>query len=151
MSQFFVYLFVAARDFVKYVWPAVGPLVGVLIGAYIANRNQRSHWIADSKKEEYRELITAMTKGLSTYLDVCIVKGLKPGDATERLLEAFTQVMEVTRSRLFIKKTVVSVKVVARWKNLTDTFETNLDHSAFAKGMSELFDDVIEAAENDFK
>ncbi len=38
------------------IWTAVGPLVGVFVGAYIANRNQRKHWVGNCKKEEYREL-----------------------------------------------------------------------------------------------
>ena len=47
------------------VWPSVTGLVGVLIGAYIANRNQRKHWIADNKKREYQELLTAMSRAFN--------------------------------------------------------------------------------------
>jgi hypothetical protein len=41
-------------------WSVVGPLFGVLLGALLTGRNQRVKWIADSKKEEYRELLTTL-------------------------------------------------------------------------------------------
>ena len=51
------------------LWAAVGPLVGVLLGGYLAIRAQKKHWILDSKKEEYRELISTLTQTLNVLLD----------------------------------------------------------------------------------
>jgi hypothetical protein len=39
--------------YAKSIWAVAGPLLDVLVGAYIANRNQRKHWIADCKKETW--------------------------------------------------------------------------------------------------
>jgi len=46
------------------IWSAVGPLMGVCLGAYIASRNQRKQWLLDNKRQEYRELLTALTNGI---------------------------------------------------------------------------------------
>ena len=39
---------------------AVGPLVGVRYGQELARRFQKAQWIADNKKQEYKELLRVM-------------------------------------------------------------------------------------------
>jgi hypothetical protein len=46
------------------VWAVGGPLLGVLLGAKIAVRNLRKQRISDHKREEYRELLSAVSEGL---------------------------------------------------------------------------------------
>ena len=50
------------------VWAAVGPLVGVAVGAWLSARWQRQKWILDNKTEEFRSLFDA----LSSYRSVLI-------------------------------------------------------------------------------
>jgi heme exporter protein D len=117
MSQFFVYLFLAARDFVKYVWPAVGPLVGVLVGAYIANRNQRRHWLADSKREEYREILAVMNKtaGAIANADFSATSAIDFRELVEVHPELLTGVMEILGTRIFITRTLEKMKFQKRF------------------------------------
>ena len=37
-------------------WGVVGPLLGVVIGAWLARSWQRKHWLLESKKAKYRKL-----------------------------------------------------------------------------------------------
>jgi hypothetical protein len=37
-------------------WSVVGPLVGIVIGAWLARSRRLRHWLLASKKAEYREL-----------------------------------------------------------------------------------------------
>jgi hypothetical protein len=41
-------------------WAALGPLVGVFLGQYLADRYQKDRWIADSQKKEWKELMGAI-------------------------------------------------------------------------------------------
>jgi hypothetical protein len=41
-------------------WAAVGPLVGVIIGAWLAARWQTKKWILDNKVAEYRSILDAL-------------------------------------------------------------------------------------------
>jgi hypothetical protein len=41
-------------------WAAVGPLVGVIIGAWLAARWQRKKWILENKASEYRGILDAL-------------------------------------------------------------------------------------------
>jgi hypothetical protein len=49
-------------------WSAIGPLVGVLIGAGLTSHIQRRQWLADRKREEYRELLTVLTESYGEVL-----------------------------------------------------------------------------------
>jgi hypothetical protein len=50
-----------------------GPLVGIFIGAYIANLNQIRHWVADNKREESRGFLPHNWAGCTALLHVSIV------------------------------------------------------------------------------
>jgi hypothetical protein len=43
------------------IWAGIGPLVGLLAGHYLLRSWQREQWLLDSRKQEFRELITALT------------------------------------------------------------------------------------------
>lgn len=42
------------------IWAAIGPLVGVIIGAWLAARWQQRRWMIDKKTEEYRGLLDSL-------------------------------------------------------------------------------------------
>src|SRR5438067_2224291 len=44
------------------IWAAIGPLIGVLVGAWLTARWQRKRWIQDNKKAEYREVLDTLQK-----------------------------------------------------------------------------------------
>jgi hypothetical protein len=72
-------------DYASKSWAAVGPLIGVLVGAYLTGRRQKRDWLADNKKEEYRELLSAMTKALSINLQLYVLGlGLDSDDQRRR-------------------------------------------------------------------
>src|ERR1035441_2995989 len=44
------------------VWSAVGPLLGVICGAWLARSSERAKWINENKKLEFRELLDAFAR-----------------------------------------------------------------------------------------
>jgi hypothetical protein len=46
------------------------PLLGVLLGGWLTNRNQRRDWVADNMKQEYRELLTTLSKTFTLYAEL---------------------------------------------------------------------------------
>jgi|ERR1019366_5537332 hypothetical protein len=96
--------------YAKSVWAVGGPLVGVLIGAYIANRNQRKNWIADCKKEEYRELLSVVA---SAYAKLLSVRHKFVWNDEARDIQL--QVASVLRDRIFIAKQLLRLDAMNRW------------------------------------
>src|SRR5271163_290979 len=91
------------------LWSAAGPLIGVYIGSQLAARSHRRDWIADNKKEEYRELISTLTKSMSTIHGMWGAI-LNPDDQRSRA-KAYTDVLEVNRSRIFIANEIKHLRI----------------------------------------
>jgi hypothetical protein len=105
------------------IWAAFGPLVGVLVGAYIANRDQRRQWVGNCKKEEYRELISVLTKARSTYLQVHHFTPAAGPDQVQALADETFRVAETTGDLIFIAPVVKRLNVLERWYAATTVFE----------------------------
>jgi hypothetical protein len=134
--------------YVKGVWAVAGPLVGVLIGAYIANRNQRMQWIEDNKKEEYREVLAAMNKTIAAYVNA----GFAANDLTEwhnanpHIRVSLEEVME---SRLFIAGVLKRLDLDKRFFEALDTLVDARDRPGFLKEVDMLCNALREAASED--
>jgi hypothetical protein len=112
MNQFESWAIAYAKD----IWAGVGPLVGVLMGGYITNRNQRKQRIIDSKKEEYRELLESMSKAMSTFF-FDRARLLPSGtDRVTLLATTSSNVMEIIQTRIFIAPVMTELTVLPRWR-----------------------------------
>jgi len=131
------------------IWAALGPLVGVLIGAYIADRNQRRQWIANCKKEEYRELISVLTKARSTYLQIHHFTPVAGPDEVQALADETFRVAETMGDRIFIAAVVKRLNVLERWYAATTLFEGGGEVNAFASSVGTLLDEIRDAAVKD--
>jgi hypothetical protein len=100
----------AIHDDVKAGWVVVGPLayalVGLLTGAWITRHNQREQWIAENKKQEYRELQTALIRALSAILDHNAA--LRRGDEArvEEITQIYFHCLRTLRDRIYIAEEV---------------------------------------------
>jgi hypothetical protein len=131
------------------IWAALGPIVGVWIGAHIADRNQRRQWIGNCKKEEYRELISVLTKGLSAYLQVQAFLVARGPEAQKAMADALARVAETTRDRIFVAHVVKRLDVVKRWHAATRLVEDGGDVNVFANSVGILLDEIRDAAIKD--
>ena len=145
MNQFVSWLVCHSRG----VWSVAGPLVGVLIGAYAANRNQRKHWIADSKKQEYRELLTALTRAFGTMLELRGTGIVALGPEDQRAYGAMeTQALQTIRHRLFIADEVKQMDLLNRWADATRDFDNTHNPRIFATAFGKIVDSVTTSAKN---
>jgi hypothetical protein len=131
------------------VWAAVGPLIGVVIGAYIANRNQRQHWISSCKKEEYSELVSALTKAMMKYIETRAYLVARGPEEQRTEAAALASVGETARNRIFIAPTVKRLNVVVRWHDATRALERGGNLDAFAGTVGKLLDEIRDAAIED--
>ena len=133
-------------EFVRNAWAAIGPLVGVLIGGYLTRRGQRSQWIADSKKLEYRELLTALTKAFEGIVQL-EAPGVGLGPQEQRtLFDLRAQSFVVIRDRIFIAKEVKDMNLLSRWSQALRDYENTLDAAAFDKAFGGITADLQNSA-----
>jgi len=127
----------------------LGSLGGVLIGAYITDRNRRKQWLADNKEEEYRELISIMTRALSMYIHSFGPAARRDEEERRSLGEMEGAVLETIRDRLFIAKQIAHLGVLKRWNTAVRDFEERKNTEAFARSVGKLLDDISDAAIKD--
>jgi hypothetical protein len=138
MRQFFSDIYIAARDFIKYVWPAIGPLIGVLVGAYIANRNQRKQWIEDKKQSEYRELLSTLHRNSMKMAALVGAPHRQPGltateqDEYDELNRETTQVID---DRIFIAKEITDLDIRKEWVEVEYALAKHWNVGDFSMGV----------------
>jgi uncharacterized protein YneF (UPF0154 family) len=104
------------------IWGALGPLVGVLVGAWLARSWQWKQWVLENKKSEYRELIGVLSKSYHN-----LVKNLPEtttavlGPEEQRALgDDWVAGLQVIEDRVFIDKEIRAAKIREQWWDMGD-------------------------------
>jgi len=131
------------------VWAAVGPLVGVGYGHVLTKRWQKEHWIADNKKQEYRELLGILTNSFSIIVQFGVPNVLFSGDEIQKRHAAEMAVLAALRNRLFIANEIRDLKLFDRWSAATKSFEDDRDVLKFSAAFGSIGKDLHEKALKD--
>jgi hypothetical protein len=133
-------------DYSSKAWSAVGPLIGVLVGGYIANRSQRRHWILDSKRLEFKELFATLTRSYTA-----IVNGYGPGSHSgedERRAEVLRlEARNTILDRVVIGPEVKKMQLVEKWDRAAFQFVKDHEYIAFARAFGKIMDELRTSAE----
>jgi len=126
--------------YIQSAWAALGPLFGVFVGGYLTARSQSKKWIADGKKEEYREVLASLMKTVEAGPELNDnVSRLSPTTfSIERFDEQANRSLAIIADRLLIADEMERLKVGTRWHAAIKQFrtsggnDTNLFHVAAA-------------------
>jgi hypothetical protein len=101
---------------------ALSGLLGVILGTYLTRSWQREQWLLDSKKAEYRELISVLSQAAhcilnnSPHLQLPNPLGSFKSGEQERLSDEAADRGHVTiADRIFIADTIAREKISERW------------------------------------
>jgi hypothetical protein len=125
-------------EFIKYTWSVLGPLVGILTGAYIANRNERKHWVADNKRREYQELIIAMMRSAHAMRKRDAPPGLYATEEQHHFFEIEEEVLHIMGSRIFIRDEMTKLKTIEQWSAAIKAFNRTGNGEAFDHAFTEI-------------
>lgn len=128
------------------MWAVVGPLIGVMLGSYLSMRMQRSHWVVDNKKEEYRELLSALTLAFTDIVAFHNPMVAHTPEQQRAYAETERKALIVIRDRLFIANEVKEMDLLKRWNKATRDFDNNGDNTAFAESFGEITRSITSAA-----
>jgi len=128
------------------VWSALGPLVGILIGHRITKEWQKKQWILENKKQEYREVIQALSTAQAPIIQ-CVAPGLIVGEEERRARYiAENKSYEVLGNRLFVAKELDELDIYDQWVHLISKFEKTRDDREFARGVKAITEDIRHTA-----
>lgn len=142
------------------IWAAIGPLVGVVIGAWLAAHWQRKKWILDNKEAEYRGIFDALNvcrRRLSHYQAMYGPEAIDQ-DAEGRQLddqvamnEGIHLVVEALTDRIFTRKAVISSDVIKDFQSFYHTLlsENPPDMKLTSRTLAELHLRLLQVAWKD--
>jgi hypothetical protein len=131
------------------MWGAIGPLVGILVGHVLSRSWQQKQWMLDRRKEEWRELLTTLTR---SFVTICRLTGpmrVLDGDDMRALDEAQTVAQTTIRDRIFIAKELKELKIYETWVGAARAFEKDMIYMPFAEQYAVLNAKIVAAATKD--
>jgi hypothetical protein len=134
------------------VFGIVGVIVGAFLGSLLAARAQHKQWVADSRKQEFHEIMSAINQGFTRLLAFSTERPFTHDDAYERelrLAEASTagRIMD----SIVIAKEVGRLHVMERWTNAARAFSRDGDVTAFGDAVNNLISDIRQTALHDIE
>jgi hypothetical protein len=143
------------EDTLYKLWAAIGPLIGVFIGSWLGARWQRTRWIQDNKKTEYRQLLDSIQtyrwRLLKRLADV--TGPLVALDARTRheeataLADAQVLLTNCLGDRLFVREQLAKSKVKDDLSNFLRTIDRTSEEAIGA--LDRFHDRIVAAAEAD--
>jgi hypothetical protein len=136
-------------NFLARAWSVIGPLAGVCIGAWLSRSWQRKQWVLESKKGEWRELISCLSQSAHFILNNSPhligpggMGGLKSGEQERQSDEAIDRGHTVIADRIFIADIMEREKIGDRWLAVVKHRDVN----KFWSGWTELHRVLLKAA-----
>jgi len=133
---------------IQAIWNVVGPLVGVFIGAYLTTHIQRKQWLLDNKKQEYRELLSTLTRCFNEISEAHMPMVAFSPEDHRRHTAAVKESLAVIRDRIFIARDLEVMKLEDRWTlGLLGLNSVDRDASEFSALFGTLRAEILNAAE----
>jgi hypothetical protein len=110
----------------------------------LARLEQRQReWLRDNRKQEWRELISALSRNARYILDNSF--GLISGEQEKRIVQANADARSVIEDRIFIAPQVQSGNILEQWQ----LFAVEEDFSRMVDHWNHLHEDLVAAAHKD--
>jgi hypothetical protein len=122
------------------LWPVVTLLIGIYVGGTVTSRNQRKQWVLDNKRNEFRELISAITR------TVTLVANLPQGAGPEERKaagDAELTAIAMINDRIFIAREMAELNVLNRWHKMMPGL---VNRSQGSEDFDKLKEDLINTA-----
>jgi hypothetical protein len=138
-------------EWIKLLTPTVGALAIVFIGAWLTLRRERKRWLNDCRKDEYKELISVLTKAT-----IVMIKDHDPANRRHETYfrpekmwdgeDAYMKSLEVIRDRIFIADELAKMNIYGRWTEAVKDMTVSSHYSAFESAAESIHHDLVDAA-----
>jgi hypothetical protein len=121
---------------------------GVLIGQRMARNTQRGQWLKDCRKEEFKELLSVLTKSFAVICDG--YSAFVQDSATQMAIrDAALVAMTTIRDRIYIAADVKRLNIYKLWRDAANEFEHDHVFIAFSEKYAVINALIVDAATAD--
>lgn len=119
-------------------WSVLGPLLGVLIGAWLGRSWDSKKWERDNRKEECRELIKSITHAAALELNI------GSGTSQQEAYDAYLESLKTIHDRIFIAEDLEREKIMDSWAYAVGDFGSEkIDRGEFSERLEALRKTII--------
>lgn len=127
------------------MWSILSVLIGVLVGALIADRIHKKREYTNSKKEEYRELLSTLTQAASRIADFHGPIAEHTPEEERAYYEAKERAVIVIDNRLFIANEIEKLGLRTRWISAVHDVENGGHSIEFRRTVRQMQRQIISA------
>lgn len=135
---------------------ALGGVLGIIGGvtaqtlqSLFTTGRERKRWAADSRKEEYRELLKTLTETATFLMEY---KGTSAGNTEEyhkRFRQVYGNALRVIADRIFIANEIKNARIYDQWSTALVALDKTSDIHAFSGAFDKISNDIIKLALKD--
>jgi hypothetical protein len=128
-------------------WAVVGPLVGVLVGAWLSRSWDKQKWMNDNRKEECRELLTAVTDAATAVLDRDVgTDGVSLAAKMDRANKAYLTSLKVFQDRIFIADDIERTQLFDIWPIAVNRYNSTRNRHDFDNSFEHIKKKIVQIA-----
>lgn len=132
---------------------AFGGFLGILASATaqilqnrLTSKREEQRWIANNRKEEYRELLKALTHTATFLMEYVGTSAGKEPEYQKRYTQVYGDGIRVISDRIFIADEIKNIEVYDRWVDAVERLNKTNDLGAFSDRFERLRDDIVKSA-----
>ena len=124
----------------------ISVIAGALLNHQLTRSGQTNKWILEERKQEARELLTALTEQFDATLRFRL-RGIEIASEQRKLLdEADRKANRALRDRIFLAQDVKQNNLLRRWIDAKNAFSENFEVNVFADEIAAISDSIVKAA-----
>ena len=110
----------------------LGTLGGIAVGHLLAESRERKQWLIESRKQEFRELLTAIAKSLDAHVRIWQEgRPQSPEDQIE-LANAISETFRTFQNRIFITEDVDRLRLEGIWVEAAGQYKESFRPEIFS-------------------
>jgi hypothetical protein len=119
-------------------WSAIGPLVGVLIGAWLGRIWDSKKWQRENSKEECRELVKAITHAAAMHMNVGSGVSYSQADG------AYVDSIKSFKDRIFIANEIRRKHILESWTTAVSDFRAHkINDDEFSAKIDKVIEGIV--------
>jgi hypothetical protein len=128
------------------VWAVIAPLAGIVLGHYLTRSWQREQWLRDSRKQEFRELLTALTRAYQCMSFLKLPANLLNQEHHDRILSTLEEANITFNDRIYISEDLREKKLYDLWLAARTQYEKDHDWNKFLAVHQQIRNEIVKAA-----
>jgi hypothetical protein len=120
--------------------------LGATASQIISGYREKRRWLADNRKEEYRELLGALTRSTTLWIHHRGIPGPKAATEMKEAQEAHEVALGVILDRIFIAEEIEKANIYDLWTTALAELKNTNDIRAFSDRFEKIRHAILESA-----